>query len=132
MKYIILIAVAAFISACAPSSNYNPPVIKRPDVSDQQKIIDHVYSVSTDSTYGYTEENPVKVGGSVGGEKIYLSYLHCQNSVEKDIYRIGSTGGGVNILDAYSIKCGEKESVIYIDMYDFENPYIPMGFDYKK
>ncbi len=65
------------------------------------------------------KSNPVRCSGP-RGERAYLNRLRCGDGKAPKFYRIGSFGEGPygNILDGYSVKCGEADAVtIFMDMY---------------
>jgi len=90
--------------------------------------------VSEDPSYGYTEENPVKVGYGPKGERYYLAQLTGKKGGPIKIKRLGSCcpfetdspnaiEGRGGMLDRYKIKAkGSKAVVIYLNMYDYEYP----------
>jgi hypothetical protein len=90
--------------------------------------------VSTDAAYGYTKDNPVKVGGDVFGgparERAYLDHLRGPDGQAVTYERLGSMGHGDTILDIYEIRYdGLADPIeLYIDMYTFEEPLAPVGF----
>ena len=101
-------------------------------------------NISTDNTYGYTEKNPVKVGGTEKGpldERKYLSSLTGPNGEQVSFVRVGSCcpfstrnspfGGG--LLDMYTVTYeGKKDSVtLYLNMYDKAKVKAPVGFKMK-
>ena len=101
---------------------------------------------ATDETYGYTEENPVKVGGvndSEGplNERRFLNALAGPSGEKISYERKGNCcmfetpngflGGG--LLDIYEVTwSGQKEPVqIYINMYDSDLLKVPVGMPLK-
>jgi hypothetical protein len=96
--------------------------------------------ISADPTYGYSEDNPVKVGGNsisdfavfdgVRREDIYLFLLSGPNGETISYERSGSMPYGDTILDIYSITYpnSAEPKTIYIDIYNFSPPDAPMGF----
>ena len=95
-----------------------------------------LFGISEDETYGYSEKNPIKVGGadkSEGpkNERRYLNALSGPNGEEITYSRKGSCcafetengflGGG--LLDRYEVKWkgGKKSLIIYINMYDMDD-----------
>ncbi len=103
--------------------------------------------ISQDSTYGYTKENPIRVGESQltnppqgalfmdarrgpSRERAYLDALRGPNGEEIAYDRSGSTGGSGVILDAYEITCSglDEPITLYIDMYHYVEPQAPVGF----
>jgi len=104
-----------------------------------------ITEVSTDETYGYTEKNPVKVGGGENGpanERKYLNSITGPNGEQVRYERKGSCcvfktsngfmGGG--LLDKYEVTyAGLSEPIIiYINMYDKDELKAPKGFKFKE
>lgn len=105
--------------------------------------------ISTDPTYGFSEKNPVQVGGvdKMEGplnEIRYLNALAGPNGEEVYYYRLGSCcpikskndpfGAGVVMLDNYLLTWeGAKDTVsIFINMYDYGELKAPVGFTIKE
>ncbi len=103
--------------------------------------------VSTDGTYGYTKENPIKVGGykeNVGpmSERFYLYTLRGPNGERIRFQRIGSCCpfqtphgfNGTGLLDMYEVTYEGLSTPIklFINMYDYEKPKAPVGFTHIK
>ena len=103
-------------------------------------------SISSDHTYGYTEANPIKVGGArqsegPSNERRFLNALLGPNGESIKYYRRGSCcnfktdngyfGGG--LLDMYEVTYEglEKPVILYINMYDKEPLKAPKGFTFK-
>ncbi|MDF2932846.1 MAG: 2-dehydro-3-deoxyphosphooctonate aldolase [Chryseobacterium sp.] len=99
---------------------------------------------STDSTYGFTEKNPVKVGGVGSGplnERNYLNSLTGPNGEKVSYDRQGSccefksknSPFGMGLLDRYAVTYeGKKDTVtIYLNMYDKAKTMAPVGFKMK-
>jgi len=99
---------------------------------------------STDSTYGYSAANPIKVGGTEKGpanERKFLNALAGPNGETIRYERLGSCcpfdspngfmGGG--LLDKYEIKWSgqAKPVILYINMYDYDALKVPVGFTVK-
>ncbi len=88
--------------------------------------------VSTDKTYGYTQENPIKVGGDfLDGpvrERAYLDNLAGPNGETITYARIGSIIFGETILDAFVITGLGAEVTLYIDEYVYAELQAPVGF----
>jgi hypothetical protein len=89
---------------------------------------------SSDATYGYTQDNPIKVGGDIFGgparERAYLDHLRGPEGQAITYQRLGSTGYGDTILDIYEVSYdGLAEPILlYTDMYVFEDLFSPVGF----
>jgi hypothetical protein len=88
--------------------------------------------VSTDPTYGYTKENPIKVGGGAfegpSREQAYLDNLLGPNGETLSYEREGSIPSGDTILDGYKITGTGIEATLYVDEYSFTPPQAPVGF----
>ena len=97
--------------------------------------------------YGYTQENPIKVGGvktSEGplNEREYLNSLTDLEGNSLSYYRIGSCcrfetpNGAINgkgLLDIYAVYVkGKTDTVkLYLNMYDEDKLLAPRGFKFK-
>lgn len=88
--------------------------------------------ISTDSTYGYTQENPIKVGGDffegAARERLYLDNLQGPNGEPILYHRTGSIPFADTILDAYEITGLNEPVVLYLDLYLYTAPQAPVGF----
>lgn len=119
-------------------------------ISARQIVIDNkttlVEEVSDDKTYGYAENNPIKVGGGMNGplnERFFMDALAGPNGETVSYYRLGScctfkTPNGVfgnqGFLDKYEVKYEglDKPIILYFNMYDPGGLIkIPMGFTSK-
>lgn len=100
-----------------------------------------ITGISSDETYGYSEGNPIKVGGlSPARERAYLDLLRGPNGEAIRYERRGSCCGfetpngllGGGMLDIYSVWIGDdpKPVALYINMYDYEQPKAPKGFTF--
>ncbi|HEX7844190.1 MAG TPA: hypothetical protein VF476_00235, partial [Chitinophagaceae bacterium] len=113
----------------------------RPQLLDNDTF--KLTEATTDASYGYTEKNPIKVGGvkqSLGpvNERRFLNALTGPNGETVTYYRSGSCcmfkskNGmfGNGLLDHYRVTWeGKGDTVsIYINMYDYEALKIPVGF----
>jgi hypothetical protein len=83
--------------------------------------------------YGYTPEDPIKVGGGIKGEHEYLRGLRGPQGQELRYVRRGSCsapppGGG--LLDMYEVTYDglEQPVMLYLDMYRRAEPRAPAGF----
>ena len=109
----------------------NTPTIE-PTPSEQANSTTGICVISTDDTYGYTQENPIKVGGDdFGGpprERAFLDNLLGPNGEKISYERIGSMDFGDTILDAFDITGLGKKVTLYIDEYSYTEPQAPVGF----
>lgn len=107
----------------------------------------HLHDQSSDKTYGFSESNPIKVGGSresIGpkNERRFLSALKGPNGEKVRFYREASCclfetpnveKGMKGSLDIYKVYWeGITDTLeIYINMYDKDNLMIPVGLTSK-
>lgn len=108
-----------------------------------------LFGISDDESYGYSENNPIKVGGAKKSEgpkneQRYLNALAGPNGEEITYNRKGSCcafetengfmGGG--LLDRYEVKWkgAKKPVIIYINMYDMDDKELkaPKGLTLKE
>lgn len=93
-----------------------------------------IYGPSIDSTYGFTIENPIKVGGGFIPVNVYryLKNLSDSNRVSISFKRIGSFAHSnpdrEYPLTGFMISNGDKEYPVYFDQYDWEKPKIIKGY----
>ncbi len=87
--------------------------------------------IATDSTYGYTMENPIKVGGDAFDgpprERAYLDNLLGPNGEQITYVRTGSTPFEETILDVFEISGLGQTITLYIDEYAYTEPQAPSG-----
>ena len=124
---------------------YGSPYVKQELVNDQMFLINEY---STDKTYGFTEGNPIMVGGAKTdegpkNERRFLNALAGSNGEQISYQRIGSccsfqTENGTysprGLLDKYEITYTglNTPKVLYINMYDSDVLKVPVGFTLKK
>jgi len=90
--------------------------------------------ISEDATYGYSEDNPIQVGGDwlegPSRERAFLDNLMGPNGEMISYERVGSEEYGDTILDKYQITYSGLSSPItlYIDEYGWGILYAPVGF----
>ena len=124
MKMILSFYLVLFLASCSSSRQSQTNYLSSSN-SSRFKITE----VSADDTYGYTEKNPVKVGGGMNGpanERKYLNSLTGPNGEEIKYERKGSCcqfetpngfmGGGM--LDRYEVTYRglPKPIIIYINI----------------
>lgn len=88
--------------------------------------------ISDDETYGYTEANPIRVGGGdfdgPPRERAYLDNLRGPNGEPISYSRLNSFESGDTILDSYQITVLEESVTLYLDEYTYSEPQAPVGF----
>lgn len=149
MKKVFFIGVLAIICSCSSSKKV---VVNDREVLPSERVVINgqaflLTEISTDKSYGFTEKNPVRVGGvdKLEGplnERRFLNALAGPNGEKVSYYRLGSccpfnTDKGFNgkgLLDNYKVTWeGSKDTVsIYINMYDYGQLKAPVGFTIKK
>ncbi|MFA7494261.1 MAG: 2-dehydro-3-deoxyphosphooctonate aldolase [Bacteroidales bacterium] len=149
MKKVFFIGVLAIICSCSSSKKV---VVDDREVLPSERVVINgqaflLTEISTDKSYGFTEKNPVRVGGvdKLEGplnERRFLNALAGPNGEKVSYYRLGSccpfnTDKGFNgkgLLDNYKVTWeGSKDTVsIYINMYDYGQLKAPVGFTIKK
>lgn len=146
MKYILYsIFILIILASCGTkkemaSSSSN----KKTELLDNNTF--KLEILSEDKTYGYTEKNPIKVGGVSNqegplNERRFLNALAGPNGENIKYTRLGSCCpfktsrgfDGKGLLDKYEITYdGLKEPIIlYINMYDSDVLQVPVGFKIK-
>lgn len=140
-KYIFL-PFLILVFSCSTSKQ-----ILQTNLKDDQTF--ELLEVSNDPTYGYSEKNPIQVGGvdkesGPLNERRFLNALAGPNGEEVSYYRSGSCcpikskndpmGFGQVMLDNYRVTYkGSQDTVsIYINMYDYGSIKAPKGFTIKK
>lgn len=104
------------------------------EILDDEALVDFaVCPMSADETYGYSMDNPIRVGGEAfGGPARARAYLdNLQDSKGKWVAyeRLGSMEHGGTILDAYVLTLDGKEVTLYVDQYSYEELLTPIGFN---
>ena len=88
--------------------------------------------MSTDQTYGYTEANPIQLGGDAFGgpsrERAYLDHLRGPNGEVLSYVREGSIPTDTTILDGYRVTGTGIDVTLYLDVYNYTPPQAPVGF----
>ena len=126
-------------------AGYGSPRVKQELVNDQMFLIK---KIARDKTYGYTEKNPIMVGGGLSegalNQRRFLNALLGPNGEPVIYQRLGSccpfyTKNGIfgdsGLLDRYEITfIGTKTPpiVLYINMYDSDVLQVPVGFTLRK
>ena len=149
MKKLFFIGVLAI--ACSCSSSKKVAVDNQPYSPSERVLVNSqtflLTEISADKSYGYTEDNPIKVGGvdkkeGPLNERRFLNALAGPQGEKVSYYRLGSccifdTENGLNgrgLLDNYRVPWeGSQDTVSsYINMYDYGQLKAPVGFTIKK
>lgn len=82
-------------------------------------------------SYGFTKENPIKVGGELlsgpDREEQYLSALLGKNGELVSYYREGTVEVNGVIIDEFKIVVGSATKTLYLNIYDYEPTRAPSG-----
>jgi hypothetical protein len=144
---LIFLVTAIILISCGSTKQFSTNTYGSPNVNQEllNNLTFKIKYYATDQTYGYTEKNPIMVGGKSEGpknERRFLNAISGPNGEEIQYYRIGSCCdfktrnspfGGTGLLDMYNItyKGLNKDLVIYINMYDSDTLKVPVGFKLK-
>ena len=107
--------------------------------------ITRLTKTSTDKSYGFTQQNPIKLGNGVEGgaanQRRYIELLRDAKGKGVSYKRLGSCCAyesangfmGVGLLDMYELtyldeKGKKRKAIIYISFYDYEEPMVIYGF----
>jgi hypothetical protein len=153
MKTLTIFAFVIIFTACSSSNNSvnsstNSTNTRTKTVELLNNETYYLTEISTDKTYGYTEKNPIKVGGvhekeGPLNERRFLNALFGPNNIKVMYSRVGSCcqfkspNGLINnmgLLDIYKVyEIGSKDTVnLYFNIYDSGNLQIPVGFKAKE
>ena len=141
----LLFAACKSVEKAGGKAGYGSPNVKQQLVNDQMFLIKEY---ATDKTYGYTERNPIMVGGArqnegTKNERRFLNALLGPAGEQISYQRLGSccgfstkngTFGNSGLLDMYEITYDglKKPIVLYINMYDSDVLKVPIGFTLKE
>lgn len=151
MKLLLLPLTLLCLSGCASQKNSSGNVLGDTRTKPYLYHSDSTFlitNVASDSTYGYSEANPVKVGGVHLGsgprnERRFLEALRGPKGERLIFSRAGSccsfeTPNGVinnsGLLDRYRVTwSGSSDTIsIYLNMYDEGDLFIPIGLTARK
>lgn len=150
---LFLLLMYFLFSGCSSSKKNTASQQKSPDNPTLDKA-DYVWlnketfqisETTTDTTYGYSPKNAIKVGGGSSGpfnERAFLNALLGPQGQKVTYRRLGgccaveSKNGfmGLAMLDKYEVNYDglNKPIILYINMYDPGKLFAPVGFTYKK
>ena len=151
MKKYTFILLALLLTISCSSKKQATTATKQKSTYVKQKLKDNntfvIKEISTDKTYGYSEDNAIEVGGvkdSEGpqNERRYLNALTGPNGEKISYKRKGSCcqfktengimGGGMMDMYEVSWENSNKTVTLYINMYDSGILKAPYGFGIKK
>ncbi len=142
MKTIVYIGIFALVVSCSSTKRTVQTKLKNNQTFELTEI-------SNDPTYGFSQNNPIQVGGvdkkeGPLNERRFLNALAGPNGESISYYRAGSCcpieskndpfGFGAVMLDNYRVTWeGARDTIsIYINMYDYGTLKAPVGFTIKE
>ena len=139
IRYFLVFACLSLL-ACS-CSNAKRTTSSRPPVAAEREF--RLKGIAEDSTYGYSDKNPVKVGGGPSNERRFFDALLGPGGEAVTYGRIGSCCafktkngliGDMGLLDKYEVSYRglAKPLIIYINMYDADDLKAPLGFTIKQ
>jgi hypothetical protein len=100
-----------------------------------EELTKGINGYADDDTYGYTTDNPIRVGGGPGNQRRFLSMLAGPAGEELSCSRFGSfkCEGKRKLMDGYQISWGPAggKALLFFDMYTCDDPKAPVGFTIK-
>lgn len=138
-SFLLVVAIGFFAVACGGKQKAQGTQLLDPSTFQLTEM-------TQDSTYGHTQNNPIKVGGAAdqqgpSNERRFLNALAGPNGEKISYERSGSCcpfetkSGflGKGLLDLYEVtwKGIEEPVILYINMYDAETLKAPVGFTIK-
>lgn len=150
MKKIGYLLIVLVIAACGTKKERHEVSASQGAQNATKLLDDQTYLLknkAADKSYAFTAENPVKVGGvkqNTGpkNERRFLNALLGPNGEKVSYIRSGSCCGfktpnaligDMAVLDAYRVCYVDSPDTvtIYINMYDADDLFIPVGFTAK-
>ncbi|WP_157976275.1 hypothetical protein [Lewinella sp. IMCC34191] len=134
-----LVCCVVFLTCTPVRPTASPtPIAYRQPTRDRMVILTY----SADSTYGYTRDNPVLVGGgSDSGPSRERLFIHALTGPQGQevLYRrlisccqFDTPNGfaGTGLLDVYELTYMGLDSarILYVNMYDEGEVFVPVGF----
>ena len=146
IRNLFICIVGLLMSSCATSKKS----VRKGEANVRHELLDartfKITKFARDKTYGYSEDNPVKVGGGMEGplnEQRFLNALAGPNGEKVTYKRQGSCCpfktpnalfGDSGVLDMYEviIEGSSEKIILYLNMYDSETLQVPVGFTLRK
>lgn len=141
----VLFLLLMLLSLSCATSNSTGNSAYRPVLGTNNAFI--VTQTAEEASYGYTQKNPIKVGGVKDQEgplnqRRFLNALAGPNGEPISYQRLGSCCAfktknglmGEGMLDRYELVWEglEKPLILYINMYDHDELKIPAGLTARK
>ena len=94
--------------------------------------ISNACPIAKNPGYGFTLDQPIKIGGGGSNgpdrEQEYLSGLLGPRGEIVGFFRSESIEKNGVVLDKYIVNYKNDSKILYMDMYNYDNPRIPFGF----
>jgi hypothetical protein len=138
-KQMLLLLLGMLLAACGSS---HPEPTSYDNVGSGEAVTEIISPLVTDPTYGFTEENPIMVGGGLDfgplREEWFFDHLVGPDGQPVIYERTGSCcsfeseawpemGGALDMFEV-SYQGIDTPVLVYVNMYQCENPQAPQGF----
>lgn len=106
-------------------------------IAIQRYLFKTLTEKATNPEYGFSGNNPIKVGPPVKRQRIYLSLLRDSKGNPLTYKRVSSCCaysskngmlGEMAMCDKYQVEFEGEIKILYLTLYDYEAPKIPLGF----
>ncbi len=147
----LILTIASFIFGCGSIKNSPKKTGTGDTRTENVEFYDNktylLTKTAADSSYGFTSENPVCVGGikdenAIAPTYYYMNALQGPNGEKIKFFRYGSccsfdTPNGIigngGLLDRYGIYWEDSDTLsLFINIYDEGNLFVPIGLKSKK
>jgi hypothetical protein len=140
MKHFIFIWISTMVFSCSASRH-----AAKPRLLNEQTVL--LTEISTDNTYGYSEKNPIEVGGASKNEgplnqRRFFNALAGPHGEKVSYFRAGSCCpvksqhgfDGMALLDMYKVTWEDTFDTLtlYLNMYDYKELKAPFGLTILK
>lgn len=151
MRTWIVFSSVLLLFSCKVKNNSQPASTTNAAQNTTRLLNDQTYlltKICKDSAYAFSYTNPVKVGGAMNSlgpknEKRFLNALLGPNGEKVEYIRSGNCCsfktnnafiGDYGLLDVFSVwHAGSSDTLtLYLNMYDADELFIPIGFTAKK
>ncbi len=129
----VLVFSLLMLFGCAHTLPPPPYQGNRQDCAD---LDNGLSGIAADSTYGYIQTNPVRIGG--GSTDNELTYMHMLLGPNKEligeIFKVGSYWAAGSTLSGYKVVINGDTlpKTIYLDTRHCHDPQAPIGFNIKE
>jgi hypothetical protein len=115
--------------------------------ADKPPIRFEVTDTATDTTYGYSQGNPIRVGGYVQGQgpanrdRFFKALRGPQGQPVTYVsngsccpFKTDDSAAPVGLLEVLVVTYNgsERPAILYVDMFNFQSPRAPVGFTVER